>query len=122
MTAAEFFSEVNQYSEVITGASGADQVLPDPTIVFVDIRDEEGEGEAPKPETEWHLTKPIEARADKSTVESLLRSLTGLKKERSVTGTDRADAGLDQPRARHRGSASGGSWRVLITRRRLVGL
>lgn len=62
--------------------------------------DEKGESEAPKPETEWRLTKPIEARADKTTVESLLRSLTGLKKERTVTGMDRADAGLDQPRAR----------------------
>jgi len=62
--------------------------------------EEESEGEAPKPETEWHLVKPIEARADKTTVESLLRSLTGLKKERSVTDVDRADAGLDEPRAR----------------------
>ncbi len=62
--------------------------------------DEEDEAETLPPEIEWHLTEPLAARADKSTVESLLRSLSGLKKERSVAGMDRADAGLDEPRAR----------------------
>lgn len=62
--------------------------------------DEDGKDETEKGEVEWRLVKPIMARADKTTVDSLLRSLTGLKKEYSVTGMDRADAGLDEPRAR----------------------
>jgi len=39
LTTAQFFDEINQMSEVTTGASGADQNLPDPTIIFVDTLD-----------------------------------------------------------------------------------
>ncbi|HEX9731389.1 MAG TPA: DUF4340 domain-containing protein [Thermoanaerobaculia bacterium] len=67
--------------------------------------EEEGEGEEDdaffaRPQPEWNLVAPRRARADRNLVDDLLRDLTALEKERTEVGVDRAEAGLDAPRAR----------------------
>lgn len=62
--------------------------------------DEEDDGFFARPQPEWRLVAPRAARADRNLVADLLRDLTGLEKERTVDGVDRADAGLDEPRGR----------------------
>jgi hypothetical protein len=64
---------------------------------------EAGEAEAPAPEPAeraWRLTEPLQALADRFAVERLVESLTGLDKERTLEDPDRADLGLESPRAR----------------------
>ena len=54
----------------------------------------------PAPESTWKLAEPIRGRADRSLVESLLRSLLELESTREITDFRAADLGLDDPRAR----------------------
>ena len=53
-----------------------------------------------EPEAEWRLVEPLDARADKSAVESLLTTLTTLEKERTLEGASRSETGLDEPRGK----------------------
>lgn len=55
---------------------------------------------APPPPGEWRITEPLQARAERSTVESLLTTLTGLDKERTIDDADRTEVGLAEPRGR----------------------
>lgn len=48
-------------------------------------------------EDEWWLTEPSPARADIDLVASLLDSLVGLEKTRTLSGISRAEAGLEPP-------------------------
>ena len=48
----------------------------------------------------WRLTAPMAAQADRFAVERLVGSLTGLESSRALEDFDRADLGLDDPRAR----------------------
>jgi hypothetical protein len=57
----------------------------------------------PEPEPEWRIAEPAAlagARADRFAVDRLLDSLTTLEKSRTLEDADRAEAGLDEPRAR----------------------
>lgn len=47
---------------------------------------------------EWRLTQPLAARAEVDLVESLIESLAGLEKTRTLSGSSRAEAGLEPPR------------------------
>ncbi len=53
--------------------------------------------EAGRPDPEWWLVEPLEARADRSAVDAVLSSLAGLEKERTLEDVDLADLGLDEP-------------------------
>jgi hypothetical protein len=65
--------------------------------VAKDSKDDEGaEGQ---PESEWRLSRPMQARADAFAVDGLLDALTGLEKTRTIEEVDRAATGLDKPRA-----------------------
>lgn len=48
----------------------------------------------------WRITSPLAARADRSAVDSLVSSLTGLESSRTLEDFDRGELGLGQPRAR----------------------
>jgi len=57
----------------------------------------------PEPEPEWRIAEPAAlagARADRFAVERLLDSLTALDKSRTLEDADRAETGLEEPRAR----------------------
>ncbi|MDX1630523.1 MAG: DUF4340 domain-containing protein [Thermoanaerobaculia bacterium] len=61
---------------------------------------ETGEDEGAVPTggpSEWRLVEPLEARAKSSAVDSLLRRLTELEKERTLEGEDPSAHGLDSP-------------------------
>jgi hypothetical protein len=45
----------------------------------------------------WEITKPLKAKADKLTVDNLVRALAGLKMERDLGPGDFKTFGLDQP-------------------------
>lgn len=62
--------------------------------------EDEDDGFFAKPQPEWNLVTPRKARADRNLVDGLLRDLTGLEKVRTLEDADRAEAGLDAPRAR----------------------
>jgi len=47
----------------------------------------------------WKMTAPIQARADRWAVERLVDSLANLDKQRELDASDRAELGLDKPRA-----------------------
>jgi hypothetical protein len=71
---------------------------------------EDGDGEEagepfplPEPEPEWRIAEPAAlagARADRFAVDRLLDALTALEKSRTLDDADRAEAGLEEPRAR----------------------
>ncbi len=61
----------------------------------------------PRPR-EWRLTEPLAARADGAQVDGLLSRITDLEKVRELEEIDRAEAGLEDPRARVTLSAAGG--------------
>lgn len=67
--------------------------------------DEEAEEETDAPaaaaseDREWRLTEPLAARAERWTVDGLVRTLVGLEKSRTLEEVDRADVGLETPRA-----------------------
>lgn len=48
----------------------------------------------------WKLVSPIAARADRWAVERLIDTLTNLDKQRELDAADRAELGLDKPRAK----------------------
>jgi hypothetical protein len=50
----------------------------------------------------WRLVEPLVARADRALVEELLTTLAGLTRERTLTGVEPAEVGLDAPRFRLR--------------------
>ena len=57
----------------------------------------------PEPEPEWRIAEPAAlagARADRFAVERVLDSLVALEKSRTIEDADRAEVGLDEPRAR----------------------
>jgi len=57
----------------------------------------------PEPEPEWRIAEPAAlagARADRFAVERLLDSLATLEKSRTLEDADRAETGLQEPRAR----------------------
>lgn len=67
--------------------------------------DEEAEADPllPEPQPEWRIAAPealAGARADRLAVERLLDSLAGLEKTRTLEDAERAEVGLDAPRAR----------------------
>lgn len=59
--------------------------------------DETGTGIGSSSSSEWRLVEPLEARARSSAVESLIRQLTELEKQRTLEGEERAAHGLDSP-------------------------
>lgn len=62
---------------------------------------DDGKGDVFKgPEPEWRLTAPFDARADRAAIDSLLASLAGLEKKRTLDDYDPAGVGLDAPRGR----------------------
>jgi hypothetical protein len=68
-----------------------------------------------KKEEEWHLTKPLAARADDSTVDAMLITLATLDKERDLgTQKDLKSFGLDQPGLIVEFTARGKSHRLAI--------
>lgn len=62
-----------------------------------DDGDSETGGDGAAGEARWRLVEPLQARADRSTVDGLVTTLTGLEKERTLEGMSRAEAGLDEP-------------------------
>lgn len=64
-----------------------------------DDEDDEEKGDIfAEPEPEWRLVEPLEARADRTEVESLVSTLTSLEKKRTVEDASRSDLGFDEPR------------------------
>ncbi len=62
---------------------------------------EDGEDLSPAAASDgWRIAAPLDARADGGAVDSLVSSLTGLESSRSFADFDRAELGLDEPRAR----------------------
>jgi len=62
----------------------------------------QGEDEASplsSPASDWQLTSPLQARADRSAVEGLLSSVLGLEKARTLEKVDRKEFGLAPPAA-----------------------
>ncbi|HEV8629956.1 MAG TPA: DUF4340 domain-containing protein [Thermoanaerobaculia bacterium] len=59
-----------------------------------------GEEEMAGPPSEWRLTAPLAARADRTQVEGLLASLLGMEKGRTLEHADRRQYGLEPPAAR----------------------
>ncbi|HXT19256.1 MAG TPA: DUF4340 domain-containing protein, partial [Thermoanaerobaculia bacterium] len=51
------------------------------------------------PESDWRLTAPLTARADRTAVEGLLASVLGLEKARTLEKVDRKEFGLEPPAA-----------------------
>lgn len=81
---------------------------------------EEGGGEeedaepAATPPSEWRLTEPLQARAERSLVEGLLTALGGLDKERTIEDADRSEMGLAEPRGRVTLGTEEGEWTLEI--------
>jgi hypothetical protein len=57
----------------------------------------ETEEPLPSSDEEWTLVEPLEARADSDAVGSLVRSLTGIEKERTIEEFEREEVGLADP-------------------------
>ena len=60
---------------------------------------EDEESPMPISTSEWRLTSPLQARADRSAVEGLLSSVLGLEKARTLERVDRKEYGLAPPAA-----------------------
>ena len=48
----------------------------------------------------WRIASPLDARADRAAVDSLVDSLAGLESSRALEDFDRSELGLDEPRAK----------------------
>ncbi len=60
-----------------------------------------GEGEdAGTSESSWRITAPMSARADRFTVDGLMRQVADLESNRTLEDYDPGELGLDEPRAR----------------------
>lgn len=57
------------------------------------------ENAMPTSTSDWRLTSPLQARADRSAVEGLLSSVLGLEKARTLEKVDRKEYGLEPPAA-----------------------
>ncbi len=71
---------------------------------------EEPEGEG----REWRLVAPLQARADGPRLESLLSTLAGLEKARTLEDVQAADVGLAQPRGRVELATADGGASLLV--------
>ncbi len=60
----------------------------------------EGSPDDPAPPAVWRIAAPLQATADRSAVDRLVESLTGLRKERTLEAADRKELGLETPRAK----------------------
>ena len=70
-------------------------------VEFVRSEAEAPDGEEGTPASvgSWRLARPVSAPADDEAVGSMVRSLTALRKERTLEDVDRAEVGLSPPRA-----------------------
>jgi hypothetical protein len=66
-------------------------------VLLVRPEAEEGAGTETRPK--WRIEEPLSDRADGEEVDSLLRALTELEKERDLEDVARSEVGLDPPRA-----------------------
>jgi hypothetical protein len=83
-------------------AERADKVFPTlerDEVESIEIVNSHGEFHLVRDDDDWKLEQPIEFEADTPTVNSLLSSLVGLRKERRLTAdeVDPAAYGLDEP-------------------------
>jgi hypothetical protein len=78
-----------------------------------EVEDGEEAPEAPAT-SEWRLTEPYAARADRTQVETLLDALTGLRKSRTLEEVERAEVGLEAPRGGVTLTTADGELRLLV--------
>lgn len=64
-----------------------------------DVEDELADTFGTPAKASWQITEPFTARADATSIDSLLGTLADLEKKRTLEDVDRAELGLDAPRA-----------------------
>ena len=76
-----------------------------------DEPDEDGETRVDR---EWQLVEPLATRADRGAVDSLLKSLLALGKNRVLEDADRGQVGLEMPRAEVTLESDEGAWTLAV--------
>lgn len=78
------------------------------------VRLERRSGDEGGDESTWWVAEPLEARADPTQVNRLLRALTELQKKRTIDDAEPAAVGLDAPRGRITIETEEGAWTLRI--------
>lgn len=96
-----YFVEVKQYEEEQQQKEFAKQVFNfnKDSLAVLKFRNNNGSFTLEKIQDEWRITKPLYTDADKSTITSMISSLSGAKKQRtfSIISGQLGEYGLDKP-------------------------